>query len=77
MDEKSATIKQHAKRNATIKEYAKKNGIPLWMIAERYKGGITDSYFSRILRRKFSDDEEKEILSIIDAIATEQNKAVR
>lgn len=58
-------------RNTTIKEYAKRKNVPLWMIAERYRGGITDSYFSRILRRKFSDDEEKEILSIIDVIATE------
>ena len=59
------------KRNAAIKEYAKRNGVPLWMVAERYRGGVTDSYFSRILRRKFSDDEEKEILSIIDVIAGE------
>ncbi len=58
-------------RNATIKEYAKKNSVPLWMIAERYRGGVTDSYFSRLLRRKFSDDEEKEIILIIDAIAKE------
>ncbi len=56
-------------RNLTIKEYAKKNNVPLWMVAERYRGGVTDSYFSRILRRNFSDDEEKEILSIIDSIA--------
>ena len=60
-----------SERNATIKKYAKKNGVPLWMVAERYRGGVTDSYFSRILRRNFSDDEEKEILSIIDAIAGE------
>lgn len=58
-------------RNATIKEYAKRNGVPLWTVAERYRGGVTDSYFSRLLRRKFSDDEEKEILLIIDAIAEE------
>lgn len=58
-------------RNVAIKEYAKKNGVPLWMVAERYRGGVTDSYFSRILRRKFSYYEEKEILLIIDAIAKE------
>lgn len=58
-------------RNTTIKEYAKKNRVPLWRVAERYRGGVTDSYFSRLLRRKFSDDEEKEILSIIDSIAVE------
>lgn len=58
-------------RNAKIKDYAKEKNIPLWMIAERYRGGITDSYFSRLLRRRFSDKEEKEILEIIDEIALE------
>lgn len=58
-------------RNEKIKKHAKEKKVPLWKIAERYKGGITDSYFSRLLRKKFTDEEEKEIMSIIDNIAKE------
>ncbi len=58
-------------RNEKIKNYAKEKKVPLWKIAERYKGGITDSYFSRLLRKKFTDEEEKEIISIIDNISKE------
>lgn len=58
-------------RNEKIKNYAKEKKVPLWKIAERYKGGITDSYFSKLLRKKFTDEEEKEIMSIIDNISKE------
>lgn len=58
-------------RNKKIKDYAREKKVPLWRIAERYKGGITDSYFSKLLRKKFTDEEEKEIISIIDDIAKE------
>lgn len=58
-------------RNEKIKNYAKEKKVPLWKIAERYKGGITDSYFSKLLRKKFTDEEEKEIISIIDNISKE------
>lgn len=58
-------------RNEKIKNYAKEKKVPLWRIAEKYKGGITDSYFSRLLRKPFADEEEKEIISIIDNISKE------
>lgn len=58
-------------RNEKIKNYAKEKKVPLWRIAERYRGGVTDSYFSRLLRKKFTDEEEKEIMSIIDNISKE------
>lgn len=58
-------------RNKKIRDYAKEKKVPLWKIAERYRGGITDSYFSKLLRKKFTDEEEKEILSIINNISKE------
>ena len=45
-------------------------GIPLWMIAERL--GITDSSFSRKLRKELPIDEKEKIFAIIEKIAAER-----
>ena len=56
--------------NMKIREAAQNSGIKLWEIAERV--GITDSNFSRKLRRELPEEEEARILAIIDEIAAQK-----
>ena len=56
-------------RNPEIKKAAKDAGIRLWRIAEKL--GITDSNFSRLLRRELSEKKKREILGIIEALEIE------
>ena len=56
--------------NQAIREAAKQNNVLLWEIAERLH--ITDGNFSRKLRRKLPDEQQKQILGIISDIATER-----
>ena len=51
-------------RNSDVKLYAYENGIKLWMIAEKL--GITDSTFSRRLRKKLSLEDKEKIFKIVD-----------
>lgn len=51
------------KKNNDIRELAKRNGICLWQIAERLE--ITDSYFSRILRKELPSEKKMKIVKII------------
>lgn len=53
--------------NEKIKRHAKNKGVFLWELAARL--GVTDSTFSRKLRRKFSEEETAEMLNLIDEIA--------
>lgn len=55
------------KANVEIREAANKAGVFLWQIAERL--GITDSNFSRKLRREFAPEEREKILDIINDLA--------
>ena len=50
-----------------IKKYAKEKGVYLWEVAE--KMGLSEFYFSRLLRHPLSKDKAQEIFSIIDSIA--------
>ncbi len=52
--------------NITIRKAAKEAGVPLWEIAERY--GVTDSTFSRKLRRELPKEEQDKLLSIISSL---------
>lgn len=54
-------------KNEKIRTAAKDAGVKLWQIAERV--GLTDSIFSRKLRRELPDEERKRILRLIDEIA--------
>ena len=56
--------------NLKVRQKAKCSGVKLWEIAERV--GITDSNFSRKLRRELSEAERDRLLAIIDAIVTER-----
>lgn len=45
--------------NTEIRNTAKEHGVPLWKIAEKF--GITDSTFSRKLRKEFPEEDKKEL----------------
>ena len=63
-------IRKYAKsKNINLWEYANKKDIRLWQIADRL--GITDNYFSRKLRKEFSEEEKQKIFKIIDELANE------
>lgn len=56
--------------NREIRETAKASGVMLWEIAERY--GISDSNFSRKLRRELPEPEKQKIFAIIEQIHSEK-----
>ena len=60
-------------KNLDIRQKAKCSGVKLWEIAEGI--GITDSNFSRKLRRELPKEERERILRLIDAIAAEREEA--
>lgn len=57
-------------RNQEIRQAAEEAGVKLWEIAEEL--GITDSYFSRKLRRDLPDEEKRRILNIIKSLRRER-----
>ena len=57
-------------KNEKIRTAAKDAGVKLWQIAERV--GLTDSNFSRKLRRELPESERDRLLAIIEAIAAEK-----
>lgn len=59
--------------NLKIRRYAEENKVCLWQIADKL--GMMDFNFSRKLRKELSEDETERILSIIDEIANEREKA--
>lgn len=60
-------------KNEKIRTAAKDAGVKLWQIAERV--GLTDSNFSRKLRRELPDEECERILRLIDELAAEREGA--
>ena len=59
--------------NIEIRHEAEKNGLKLWEVAEAL--GITDSTFSRKLRRELPSEQRDHILRMIGKIA--ERKAER
>lgn len=57
--------------NKDIRNYAKLKGIRLWEIANAT--GVTDSTFSRKLRKEFTNEQKQEIYCIIDRLAVTKN----
>ena len=53
--------------NARIKMAAEKNNVYLWEIAERF--GVSDCWFSKMLRHEFSPEKTQMALKFIDEIA--------
>lgn len=56
--------------NSDIRNKAKKYGVCLWQIAEKLN--LTDSTFSRKLRKELSQEEKQKIFGIIDSIVAER-----
>lgn len=51
---------------AEIKEEFQRAGLKVWQVAYAY--GVTDSNFSRLLRKEFTDEQTEKILSIINEL---------
>ena len=55
--------------NMDIRREAANKGVKLWRIADRL--GISDCYFSKKLRKEFSEEEKEKIRSIIQELSKE------
>ena len=58
--------------NQKIRRTAAGAGVKLWQIANRL--GITDSYFSRLLRKELPADKQAEIMQIIAELEQEADR---
>lgn len=58
--------------NQKIRRTAAGAGVKLWQIANRL--GITDSYFSRLLRKELPADKQAEIMQIIAELEQEAER---
>ena len=58
-----------AQPNQSIRRTATGAGVKLWQIADRL--GITDSYFSRLLRKELPENKQAEIMQIIAELEQE------
>lgn len=54
--------------NQEIRSQAKENNIPLWKIADGL--GITDSTFSKWLRKELPQEKKIKVLEIISNLST-------
>lgn len=59
--------------NTEIRERAKALNVKLWQIA--YCLGVTDSTFSRKLRKELPETEKSRILEIIDNLSKQKETA--
>jgi AraC-like DNA-binding protein len=57
--------------NQNLKFYAQGKGVRLWQVAEKF--GVSESYFSRKLRREFSEEESDKFRTFVDEIAERGN----
>lgn len=55
--------------NQTIRRTAAGAGVKLWQIADKL--GITDSHFSRILRKELPEEKQSQIMQIIAKLERE------
>ncbi|MGO5330674.1 hypothetical protein ACTQV6_10150 [Holdemanella porci] len=58
-------------KNNDIRNMALMHGVKLWQIAERLE--ITDSYFSRMLRKELPSEKKEQIQNIIIEIVKERD----
>lgn len=58
--------------NQKIRRTAAGAGVKLWQIANRL--GITDGYFSRLLRKELPADKQAEIMQIIAELEQEAER---
>lgn len=59
-------------KNQDIRQEAQKTNIKLWQIAEKL--GITDSTFSKMLRKELSDKQKEDIFTIIATLKKEDDR---
>ena len=59
--------------NIEIRDQAKALNVRLWQIADCL--GVTDSTFSRKLRKELSESEKSRILEIIDNLSEQKETA--
>lgn len=52
--------------NQDVRNLAKDNNIPLWKIADGL--GITDSTFSKWLRKELSDETKQKVIEIVNKL---------
>lgn len=55
--------------NQDIRTAAKANGVCLWEIADKF--GVTDNYFSRMLRKEFSAENKQRAFEAIEQVRKE------
>ena len=60
-------------QNVDIRRAANEASVHLWEVAEKY--GLSDSNFSRKLRRELPDAEKAKILDIIEQIRAQKQTA--
>ena len=58
-------------KNLATRKAAERNGVKLWEIG--YTLGMSETHFSRKLRKEFSADETRLVLEIIDRIVKERD----
>lgn len=59
--------------NEIIRQATKDAGLKLWEVAETV--GVTDSTFSKMLRREFPEAKQQAILAEIKRLAAEKKEA--
>ena len=59
-------------KNNDIRQEAQKANVKLWQIAEKLS--VTDSTFSKMLRKELSTEQKEKIFAIIAALEKEDNK---
>ncbi len=62
-------------KNKDIRQEAQKANVKLWQIAEKLS--VTDSTFSKILRKELSTEQKEKIFAIIATLETEDNRNER
>lgn len=59
-------------KNNDIRQETQKANVKLWQIAEKL--GVTDSTFSKMLRKELSAEQKEKIFAIIAVLEKEDNK---
>lgn len=57
------------RKNLEIRKALRVSGIPQWKLAEEYN--VSESQFSRLMRKELSVDEKGEIFSLIEKMKKE------
>ena len=58
--------------NAEVRKTLKESGVFYWQVADAY--GLSDTNFSKLLRKELSKEKKNRILKIIEDLATKNRK---